>query len=316
MLSLLCPSGEVVCSTVTWTGSRSRIDDVALVQDLMTSLDTGLVWWNQCSVLLRGRSAPPRSCSGPENTPPSLQSCSFLSLWTMLWLPVLHAAHRTFLRLFVSWHSWVRSRSGRRARCPDLVSSALSLVPWNMRCSQESCCTLFSPWQPATKSSPTLADSSPSSQTEVSVARCLRSCAWLGNFVQINAALLCSPLFRRPVIPVIPVTFVRRPPSEDQRWWRVPLPLSVSPLHRRESQAWPETTCITGTGFLQGRLQGSSFNVQSDCKQSPAFTCLHPGEEEWQRQQDTAPALGGELLPPPWDCAGISGERSCCSQHL
>lgn len=171
-------------------------------------------------------------------------------------------------------------------RCPGLVSSAVSLVTWNMRCSQECPVLLLLHFVFSLAAChEELSDSGRlfslfAEQGQCGAVACMN--AWLENFLVSThprlTLICCIQLFCRSVVPA---RFGHCPPSENQRWWRVPLPLSVSPLQERESQTWPATTWFWGTGLLQVRLQGSSFNVQPDCKQSPAFKWLHPGEEEW-----------------------------------
>ena len=124
---------------------------------------------------------------------------------------------------------------------------------------------------------------------------------------------LCCMWFCRSAVPVRPV---HCPPGEIHRRWRLHLPLCVPPPQGWASQAWPATPRAGGTGLLQGQLQGSRFNVQSDCKPSPGLKWLHPGEEERQRQQHRASPPRGELLPPPWHRRSPRRAGNGCHQHL
>lgn len=54
---------------------------------------------------------------------------------------------------------------------------------------------------------------------------------------------------------------VHCPPSENHSWWRVHLPLRVSPLQGWAFQAWSATRWFGGAGLLQGQLQGSLSHV-------------------------------------------------------
>lgn len=148
--------------------------------------------------------------------------------------------------------------------------------------------------------------------------------AWLKEFAllsvyQYQYALIVkcriyvSSLFCRSVVRVGSICC---PPSKNQRWWRVRLPLFVPPLQGWKSQAWLAVPFSGGTGLLQGHLQGTNFNVQFDCKQSPGFQWLHPGDEERQCQQDWAPSSWWEFLPPSRHCGNLWCARNGCHQHL
>lgn len=233
-------------------------------------------------------------------------------------------------------------------RCPGLFCSALSLVTWNMRCSQE-CPVLFLlhfVWILAAGHEEL---SDPGSllslfaeqgqcfavllETELLSARpnwmhdWKRLCSqedsginmhWSKKICVINTSqllIVCCNLFCRSVSSAR-VRSVHCPPSENHRWWRVHLPLCVSPLQGWARQAWPATPRFGGAGLLQGQLQGSLFNVQSDCKQSPGFKWLHPWEEERRCQPDWASSLWGEFLPPPRHSGSLWCARNRCNQHL
>lgn len=129
------------------------------------------------------------------------------------------------------------------------------------------------------------------------------------NFVP---RVICCALFCRSSAPV---RRLHRPPGENRRGWRVPLPLPVSPLRGGKGQARGAAAGAGGTHLLQGRLRGSSSEVQPERKQPPAFERLRPGEEG-RRHQQAGASCPGQLLPPPRHRAHITRAGNSCHQHL
>lgn len=264
------------------------------------------------------------------HTPPlcAPRSWCFLSLFqsSSLLFPLVRADLRVW-----PWHDTVRGRT--EPRCPGLFCSVC--VWWPEICDVRRsalfffCFTFFWVWQPATKSS-LLATSSPSLQRMVSDLQFQYRSSSLSAFKckagHVSVSIFVSIWTKKKSVSLIHnctivlscrsvsgrVRPVHCPPNKNHCWWRLHLPLCVSPLQGWAIQAGPATFWFRGTGLLQGHLQGSAFNVQSDDKLSPGFKRLHPREEERQFQQHQASSVWWEFLPPPWHSGSLWCARNRC----
>lgn len=190
--------------------------------------------------------------------------------------------------LCVSGSSWLRVSPGE-GRSPQRLamtwrphpapqphnSSAVLRVCWSEICDVRGparvsfCSTLLLSWRLAAKSCPLQAASS--LQKKVSFF-----CLFFLGFYQLSGFLLqiwfifaligSVHHLRTCVVPTcrsVPARLrpVHCPPSENHSWWRVHLPLRVSPLQGWAFQAWSATRWFGGAGLLQGQLQGSLSHV-------------------------------------------------------
>ena len=283
---------------------------LVMVQDVMTSLDTGLLLYsNQRGSLFPPPPPPPqqqrswlllpplrsllaRKVSRDQLLPPLLPflhtepELSPLSL-SKPWTGSQSCSVRVPLRGLQTSrlvHDMTERSAGAKwspltpleARSPGLFCSAVSLLTWNMRCSQECPVLLLLHFvlllaaghEELSDPGRFLSFFADQGQcgavyillAEAACVRMLQVNAWVGKVCayqnQYAAKVkicpwmcLCCMWFCRSVVPVRPV---HCPSGENHRRWRLHLPLCVPPPQGWASQAWPATPGVGGTGLLQG----------------------------------------------------------------